>query len=474
MKRLFLLPLIASGFFLMSGCDDSTTDSPQADELSFEMDTLIVSQKGGQYEIAINGTRSFDFVVSDAPEGPIEPATIFSPADIDLKASLNQEQRTLKLTIQPAKNALIRGVIISIESNDKKQKASLIVLQEGDFNKMSERLEPIISGLMQIISQASEKLFTMESFYTQSVPEVFYFGMNDFYHHKPAIINNPFLHDSFTGSFQAIHAINSIIRDYEKYYSNPLFPSLLKNMRAWLYYQMGIVWGNLPYYDKVLTTNDNPLPQENRQVFFQKIETELKTTFQLYQDQGDDGSFSNSKSFTAHLLARVYCQLKQPGEAIKYLNHIIESDHYYLDSNPDAPIEANSPELIYGLELDHESAIYPKLIMETDLLPALTYTEVLLLAADCHAAIGQNDKALELMNRIRGHHHLSLATHDNFDDLLKETWKAVLKGQFSYFAFLERHDLLQTELNIEPYQELFPIPGKIAYEDPSIKQNPGW
>lgn len=65
-------------------------------------------------------------------------------------------------------------------------------------------------------------------------------------------------------------------------------------------------------------------------------------------------------------------------------------------------------------------------------------------------------------------------TKMNFKDNLKETYKNNNKGDFSYFDFLKRNDLVVGELGIKEYQQLFPIPSKEVSYNPNVIQNPGY
>lgn len=120
--------------------------------------------------------------------------------------------------------------------------------------------------------------------------------------------------------------------------------------------------------------------------------------------------------------------------------------------------------------LDYPS-VYTSEIADHRYLPVGSYTEALLLLAECTNRIGDRAKAMDYLNQVRKNYRLSEAT--DFDQQLKATWKELLKGEFAYFAFLKRNDLCEKELGIEAWQKLLPFPESEVGLG-GAEQNPGY
>jgi len=117
---------------------------------------------------------------------------------------------------------------------------------------------------------------------------------------------------------------------------------------------------------------------------------------------------------------------------------------------------------------------HTNIIQTSKYLPLVQYSEIILLASECEYKTGNMTTAINYLNQIRNRDDLIPATSESYNTDLKETWKTTMTGGFSYFSFLKRNGLIASELNIQDYQQLFPIPSSELMANPSMKQNPGY
>ena len=107
-------------------------------------------------------------------------------------------------------------------------------------------------------------------------------------------------------------------------------------------------------------------------------------------------------------------------------------------------------------------------------VPFVTYTEVLLSAAECAYHLGNRAEAMAYSNRVTQARNLPLISEVNFIESLRSVWQSELKGFGSYFSFLRRNNLAVEQLNIKDYQQLLPIPLQEIEANQNLIQNPGW
>ncbi len=227
---------------------------------------------------------------------------------------------------------------------------------------------------------------------------------------------------------------------------------------------------------------------------FLQVQTEIDELFAIFENDlrkgiqlfpADNISFDAmqassylfySNAVPKAILAKIYMYLGEYDRAYPLLRQIIQSGNYTLSNSRTNALSSGSKEIIYAFRQDPQSE-YSRYIESTDIVPALLYSEVVMLAAECAYRLGNNGEAVNYYNKVaesRGAATISSTTTTDFMSAMLSLWENELKGTGTYFAFLKRNNLAEEVLNIPAYKQLLPIPWQELNTNPRIKQNPGY
>lgn len=257
--------------------------------------------------------------------------------------------------------------------------------------------------------------------------------------------------------------------------------SYLSCMRVALFYEMSVLWGNLPCRESYYP-NDFATPAWPLEHIFGYLESLLQRTEDFADKKNDYSSIQNmifvSKDVPASLLARIYLYRNDYSGALKLLEDIIHKGYYQLESSRSEAMKKESREIVYGFPLSSEvdKYRYPSkyiLGLNDSFMPIVTYTEILLSAAECHYKSGSMAMANDYLNQVLRKKGLQ-STGDFVNDL-KNVWRNELKGTGAYYAFLKRNRWAMNELKLKSdYLLLLPIPSREMQTNPAMTQNPGY
>ena len=445
-------------------------------KLKFKTDTLRVSQEGGEYAVDILANLSYDFTYpgieeEEVPESEVEVDKLFQfkSEEMDYTVALDKVQGQLKLTVQPAKGYWIRDERITLYSLDGEVSATLLITQDGDMNKFEvpEGVREAMSGVLGSIREACDYLYTLEAYYTQCFPEPQNKWQRYYQHDKGLIMADTDLERAWEVAYKAIGSANNGYDILEKEKMGNLCSPQFKLLRSIMYYPLIVLWGNIPYPEHLSTT---AVTQLTEQKAYEKLAADLENIHRLILDWRG-AEYQDYIGINDLMLGKVYMQLGRYNEAKKGLETFLKNEGYAFNASRKEALNSGSKELVFGLDLLDYSSVYAGEIADNRYLPVGSYTEALLLMAECTNRIGDQTKAMDYLNQVRKNYRLSEAT--DFDQQLKSTWKELLKGEFAYFAFLKRNDLCEKELGIEDWQKLLPFP-KSEVDLGGAKQNPGY
>lgn len=184
--------------------------------------------------------------------------------------------------------------------------------------------------------------------------------------------------------------------------------------------------------------------------------------------------FFPSRDFPSLLLARIYMEQGKIAEAKSMLTGIVNSGRYQLG------------DLIYQLSA---SGTNRNVQFEQVSDICFSYTEVLLNLAECESRLGNSAQAENYLNQVMTANigspayssNASLSssafttrTSDEFINRLANVWQSELRGTGTYFAFLKRNNIAVSTLNIPIWRQVFPVPMREIFVNPSMSQNEGY
>lgn len=456
-------------------------------ELAFEQTTLDVPKDGGTYTIKIrsNIPYSLTYPLDGPSEEVVRPVyPFFDVKTIDHEKSLNEQNNELTINIKAARSFLLEDEEIKLYSMDGSVRSTLTIRQEGDpLNVMNDGT---ILGLVGDVSIAMSYLHTLEALYTKSYtlnsPSDGWYGIQ-----YPPVRSTDY---NLTETWKLSYAIIGRLL-HADFYANAIMEngrsdlsfirSYLSCMRVALFYEMSVLWGNLPCRESYYP-NDFATPAWPWEDIFYYLESLLQRTEDFADKKNDYSSIKNmifvSKDVPASLLARIYLYRNDYSGALKFLEDIIHKGYYQLESSRSEAMKKDSREMVYGFPLSSEENKYrypSKYILglNDSFMPIVTYTEILLSAAECCYKSGKMAMANDYLNQVLRKKGLQ-STGDFVNDL-KDVWRNELKGTGAYYAFLKRNHWAMDELKFKSdYMLLLPIPSQVMDNNPAITQNPGY
>lgn len=160
------------------------------------------------------------------------------------------------------------------------------------------------------------------------------------------------------------------------------------------------------------------------------------------------------------VLAELYLEKGDYQTAKQHLSTIINSGHYAFQS-------------ITRNELNSNEIIFLMSGFETDEAILRTYSDVLLLCAECENAMGNVAASKSLISQVVSAKNLEVDLTDPAKAIAQV--RRILQDQtHGYFAYLKRSELAQESLHLEDYQMLLPIPYDELLRNPNMTQNPGY
>jgi len=449
--------------------------------LSFGQDTLLIAVSGGNYQVQIQANIPFttDPVNSTSNFGDSfysDPKVLFKSGNISCSTSI--EDNKLILDIEPAALRSMNDTTISIYSMDGQTQANLVLVQKGDPNKSIALTEDGISLVNSISTkgrQAINDLLTIEGLYTQCYPYGLNTNWEPIYDHTESSSDN-LLYQTWASCYQELsilRQLKDILADDQYIYT------LSTGLESIIYYELAVYWGNVIYVqgqdiDEILNS-----PQLTVTELFDEFENDLKIGIDLLPSTlettyNESQVLFYSKDVLKGILAKMYMYTGDYNEAYSLLQEIIQSGNYALNNSRIGALSTGSNEFIYVLKQDSQSE-YSQNIELTDFIPIITYSEIIMLSAECAYHLGNTDDAINYYNIMAESRSVAtISSTENFISNILSLWKTELKGTGTYFAFLKRNDLAESVLNIPNYRLLLPFPQSELNLNPNLIQNPGY
>lgn len=472
--------------YSLSAIDSITFIKPIVPQLSFEKSSINVSSAGGTYQIAINSNVTYQ--LGSVPSiGPILTPTNglnnfgLKKGDINLSSSI--ENNILKITVQPASGRLMNSTSICISDMSGRVSASLSISQNGDETKEYELTDggtnsQIVSSILTNISKSLNGFYLFDALYTNIYAYNSTFSNYNFkaiYDHVQNSDNNE-IKNLWSNTYMACRSLRTIADDNSV---DALISNNLKTIEALLYYELLVWWGNVPYIEDY-NNNFYPIHQYTASEIFSRFYNVIEPNLSNLPDKdfAELGSYKNvliiSKNVARSILARMYLYEGNYQKAMPLFKAIIDSNQYELSTSLAASLNSGSKEIVYGFS-QYQTSDYYKLIASNDYLPLISYSEIILSAAECAYKLGDIDTAIQYYNSFaQSRSEVLLSNGTDFISKLNGLWKNEVKNIGQYFAFLKRNGLAEEKLSIVSYKKLMPFPINELQMNSNMVQNPGY
>ncbi|HZL08925.1 MAG TPA: RagB/SusD family nutrient uptake outer membrane protein [Prolixibacteraceae bacterium] len=285
----------------------------------------------------------------------------------------------------------------------------------------------------------------------------------------------------WSDAYKIIYSVNSVIANAELI-SNEAEKQLIiaqaKCIRAYLYYTLVFWFGDIPIDVEVISDNIFPwfsvnnLPRSAVNDVYTQIITDLEHSINyLPQNIAQSENIKLNKYFAAGIKARTLIIQQKWDELKDVTSQIINSGQYTLSENADNFL-SYSPENIFGFDEVNNYAF--KHYYDWLYVPAMRYTEILLMNIEANYQKGETATAMNLLNRLLIRRNLTPLSEISLNDIYDQ-WKTELKIEGSTFNYFKRFNKIQEELALyQAYKFLLPIPQLVIELNPYALQNPGY
>lgn len=295
----------------------------------------------------------------------------------------------------------------------------------------------------------------------------------------------PAVFEAWKFAYQAIRELNWMIENESNSHNltfdaKPYFATA-KVLRAFLYTDMVQHWGDVPFVVSTKLVDFSP-SRASKEKIHQALLQDLENSIPFLKEAVDQSQTVLSRDFAYALIATN--QLERGAghfsEAAIALKKIIDNGRFDVSVGNTIYNDMTNKEALFSLICKDEEVSYynpfSTHIKRGDLHPVYRYTGVLLNYAEAMYKENKRPEMLEAINQIRAAKGLALLQEpvQNPGKEIADLWSSVIASDYGYFALLKRLDLAVEILNIEKYQELYPIPTREVDTNTNMTQNPGY
>lgn len=406
------------------------------------------------------------------PTMPVTPGEIFGDTFYDgiqnspMSYTKELKDKILTIDVAATQNWTPTSNEIDIYVFSGEKVATLSITQAAaattEIPKLGDMGKLAMNGFMNVFAQAmtmnndADKLYTHlrsnPAFIAPMNPN--YSSLYDFWSYFYKSISNLMRIKDYDASALSVY------QEYFNIYSGIAF------------YNMIVFWGDIPYFTTTPSVDNPYLPRTKTTDILPSLENQLKTAIE-YAEEKKNIAFPEdmnealflSKDVARILLADVYMYQRKYSDAEPLLQKVFDNGFYAISSSFEP--EPNSPDVILAIRRQSGT----KAAFEDNITtPIFTYTDVLLSLAECKQKTGDAEKAKKLCNIVERALNLT-QTSGTINDIKECRRLLMLPG---YFAFLKRTGLAQSEIGLEDYQLLLPIPQREIDTNPKMTQNPGY
>jgi tetratricopeptide (TPR) repeat protein len=293
---------------------------------------------------------------------------------------------------------------------------------------------------------------------------------------------NSILNDAWGQAYQAIRMLNQLIEhsvDISSFDTKP-YLSTSKVLRALIYLDMIQHWGDVPFITEQLSIEGMFIPRTNKDEILIALLTDLNESVPYLNEKTQHDQILVSKDLANALIGTIYLEQKDYSKAISFFSKI-------TDKNQPSPLsnavytDINNTEAIFALlysdkENSQPFEVFNQYLKKGTLHPIYRNTGIYLNYAESLEATNRSTELLSVLNQIRISGNLNqlqeLPSNPKYE--IADMWKKFIGSDYGYFALLKRLGIAGELLDIQSYQQLYPIPLNELAFNPNMTQNPGY
>ncbi|MDD2251316.1 MAG: RagB/SusD family nutrient uptake outer membrane protein [Candidatus Cloacimonetes bacterium] len=293
---------------------------------------------------------------------------------------------------------------------------------------------------------------------------------------------NAIINDAWKQAYQFVNLLNLIIEhsvDVSIFDTKP-FLSTSKVLRALIYLDMIQHWGDVPFITKQLSMDEMYVPRTNKNEIFDALLVDLIESVPYLKEEPDHDQHIVSRDLANALIGAIYLEQKKYNEAVSFFTKIIDENQPLILGNT-VYNDVNNNETIFTLLYSENENLQPfgifsQYIKKGILHPIYRHTGILLYFAETLNGLNRNSELLNVLNQIRVAGNMNplqeLPTNPKYE--IAALWKKYIGSDYGYFALLKRLGIAVELLEIQSYQQLYPIPYQELDMNPNMTQNPGY
>ena len=437
--------------------DNRLTYLYKSDAFIFDKTEINAPQEGGTFTIQVDA--KFPFYISEDNSNHLDNSNtnnIYATNNSTLSYTVSETENSIVVTIDSNMSNLNLIAEFYIEDTYGNRIATITINQEKNTEVVPSEVSLSEWGKSQVQSayySALNAYSELENMHR------LYIGGDDS-NFKPGLsANNGTLSYNWEIIYFSINEINKVIRQAEQEFSNGPLKAPLETLRAILYYNLAISWGNVNYVTEENLNDFNSIQQLTTKQLFEKLVPQLKNAIDVLAERQipDNYNFEDfiylSKDVARIVLAQIYMYEGEYKEAESLLQEVKDNGYYN-----------KAKDIIFW---EGQNSIYRYTI------------DILLGLVECKLNSENPDDAnsyiTEILNSNTSLNIESIEKKQIMKEIYLEYYNPYFVNDDGYFAFLKRNGLAKETIGItEDYQLLFPIPQSELDLNPNMVQNPGY
>ncbi|HJC96833.1 MAG TPA: RagB/SusD family nutrient uptake outer membrane protein [Candidatus Phocaeicola gallinarum] len=452
----------------------------EGQEVKLEKTELNVPNEGGTYTIGISSPIPVylnEITTENAFTNNIYEN--IENTDISIEKSLNEDK--LILIISPLQSKTAKSTTIQICDCLDNVLGKIKIIQEGNKNasipKLGETGKQLVTEFTSNIAQGFAELNLIEQYYHYNVE-------TDLVNQYINVSNNTI--ENIWNNFYRANYIIMRFKDAEAEQLN-VYQDYFNVFSAMQYYNMIVAWGDVPYINFTPDMGNYYIGRTPQNEIFTDLKNNLEKAIDYLEEKRNESLktdandfFFLSKDVARILLANIYMYQGEYNQAELLLKQVIDNGFYQLDAS-----NYNSEETITDLFNNGSSketifATHTDIITRRDVsihtpqvVPLMTYTDVILSYAECLYKAGKTSEAEQQLNKVTTAKNINISGNDVLEEI-KEARLQLMLYTNTNFAFMKRNNFAKDTYGIDDYKLLLPIPQSELNNNPSIEQNPGY